>query len=259
LTPDGSALCEDNRINLQGGALTGSFFLDNLMGMTFRQGPDYWRIVVGGEAALYLSGDQIPADALQERVYYAFEPGTVVDVSRGVLYISPDDAESGTLHCTGPGSTWTVGAVGESQRVALEGVDLLGTCPGTPVSGELNGCFKVRDNACETLSGTLDGSPVATTMEDGHLSMESILALYEDGTFIKLWRTDMGTLDQGELGYAVIFTPLDGPHNGAVYCAGQGSTWTKDEHNSFSIGNISLVGRCADAPGGESVQGCLWE
>jgi hypothetical protein len=256
--PDSSLSCEEHASVFGGGSLTGSFFLDPIAGISFKQGAEYWRITVPGQAVLYLSGSQPEPIIDDVYLFYAFEPGSVLQIDTGVVYLSQIDAEPGTVYCAGAGSTLTVGQIEESHIVELTGVGLLGSCPGTPVSGELTGCFSTG-NGCESLTGTLDGETFDTSIWNGHLARDSMLALYRDGTFVKLWRSDASTQSQGDLAYAFVFTPLDGPHGGAVYCAGPGSTYDDDNNSEFIMKNLSVIGKCSGATGSETVQGCLWE
>ncbi len=112
--------------------------------------------------------------------------------------------------------------------VTFTGLRRLGTCPGTPIGGQVI----CDDTACDLgeIGGTMTGgSPDA-----------SLMFFFQGGLFINLGAESGGAL----------LLPRDHPDAEALYCVG--SVVLKD--NVVTMGKLSRLGRCAEA---EPVSGSI--
>jgi hypothetical protein len=139
------------------------------------------------------------------------------------------------VYCIGAG-TVLVDAV-KSFSIAVERISRLGSCPGTPIAGELTLCTAPFGACPREIWGSLDGIPVlvdgfslytADAFTDEYLIGDSTLA-------IRFKHVDREPTFAGGL----VWTTPDSPFGGAVYCASEGTFMEEPESKTaatFRIG-----------------------
>lgn len=195
---------------------------------------------------------------------FALNDGQSAAVTNGV-FLPPDD-QAPSVYCVGGG---TVRRESDEALVDLTGVGALGTCPGVPVDGEISVCFGLGDgcgeDSIDSVVGTLDGQPMDTQLR-GYLGLGGSYQAGIAGGFL-MWnevRDFTTTAATGPVSSALIFTDPAGPHGGAVYCAGDASSWEEvggdslSENTLVTMRGLSKLGTCQGAaPGADQLSGCV--
>jgi hypothetical protein len=178
--------------------------------------------------------------------------GQMVSVDYALLHVGSSATAAGRFYCSSGSSTATMHV--DELTLALQNLHALGGCPGTPVSGELTACYGCGDG----LSGTVDGKTVALradeAMQIGPTAGNSSF-YHEDGTL-----TDIMKTEGGAVAWAVIAMPFNGPHAGAVYCAGEGSTWVVSDDGQSTVStlrNLSKLPSCPTGASTDALTGCV--
>lgn len=268
---DGGAVlqCDFNQAKLSGtlaGApVEGDWSLSGSM-IEYGSGVFNWELSLRDQESntglLLLSG----ADAVQDSEIprLALNDGQTVAVTSGVFM--PPSEQAPSVYCVGGG---TVSRAGDEALAELTAMSLLGSCPGVPVEGELQVCFgfgeSCGDVAGDSVNGTLDGQPMDTALS-GYLGIGGSFQAPMPAGFL-LWteeRDFTSTVTTGALRSGLIFTDPAGPHGGAIYCAGDTSTWEEIAGESFSdntlitMTGLSKLGGCVGAaPGTDQLSGCM--
>ncbi len=193
-----------------------------------------------------------PDEAVQEE-------GQTVTFGSGVLL--PPGGYDQTVYCIGNGSTAT--RVGDQLELDFRGVAALGSCPGTPVSGEFYGCSGTRSYQCPSidttgsyLSGEVEGLQfpddtlfaASTVVSDTHL-----FATFNYGSIQWLQDPETGAISSG-----LVITAPGTDFGGAVYCIGEGSQFVAEGANAtaYTFTNLTRLGSCAEVMGSGSLSGC---
>ncbi|MFT3925538.1 MAG: hypothetical protein QM778_23565 [Myxococcales bacterium] len=184
----------------------------------------------------------------------ALKDGQSTTIDEGLVMLGSTAAAPGPLYCTGPGSSATMHI--DELRVTLANLHNLGTCPGTPVAGDVTVCW--GSNGCgDEVTGTLEGKEFAPNgFIQGGLGEDGGDANDLDNTFMRLRGKD------GKVDWGIIITAPDSPQGANVYCVGANSTITTtgtgfNETSTFALKNFSKLGTCPDTNTGDSLTGCV--
>jgi hypothetical protein len=183
--------------------------------------------------------------------YRSLMTGQDVAIDYALFHTGASETSAGGFYCSA-GATATFHI--DELTLALENMHALGGCPGTPVSGELVVC----PDCGPALGGTADGIAFDLRSDQGSnigASAGTTALYHEDGTLSVVMKADDGTVP-----WAVIATPLQSSHAGAVYCAGSGSTWvvTADGQSTEStLVNLSKLPSCPTETTADSLSGCV--
>ncbi|MBC8070315.1 MAG: hypothetical protein IAG13_18425 [Deltaproteobacteria bacterium] len=219
---------------------------------------------IGERARLLLRGDVDSVD------------GTDPLVGWGYLYMTPQDDEPQQWYCFDDESSYV--SDGDSYYAAtLTGLQAVGACPGTPVSGTVSVCFGHESCGGErSFVSDIEGASFSVplgelTAAGGKVGATDITVNQDVGT------TEGGTLhmhaseidfDSTEPETAPIdgvyfIVPLAQPDGGAIYCAELGTLTYQmldglPETLSAEISSISRLGTCTGARSGDGhVEACL--
>lgn len=232
---------------------------------SFNQWPGFeWFFDLDDEASALFGGRLVlmGAEALgpEDLPRFALDSGQSVAITNGMLWMP--GGVSQPIYCTGPGSTVT--RVGDEAQVSLQAMSLLGSCPGTPVAGELRFCSGDFTEGCPNAAmdnGAIDGTVGATAMpSDAAYSLllggGTVTVNFNYG--VLHWTEDLvdGTISGG-----ILFTDPASVFGGQVVCLGAGSDFVQDgtyaNDGVYTFRNLSTLGTCTGAAGTDSLTGCL--
>jgi len=189
--------------------------------------------------------------------HFTVPDGESVLLDYALLHLGVTDSNPGQFYCAGSGSL--VNRVGDEGLLDLKNVVALGACEdGTSVTGEVSFCYDTTQReACDTLSGTVDGHSM-----DGEAEfIGNVRAVrVRSGNDLYLVRT-IG--DSEDVSWGIILTDPNGPHAGATYCAGFGSSQTIEERATFdrrhnyTFTNLTRIDGCAGVIGSGTLSGCI--
>jgi hypothetical protein len=184
----------------------------------------------------------------------------------GVLVQPPAEPDGGGVYCIGAG-TLTVDAL-KSFSIAVERISRMGSCPGTPVTGELRFCTAPFGSCPREMTGTVDGLPVqvngfnfdrASLGSDEYLVSERTIAI----RFKHVAR-------EPSFAGGLFWSPPDGAFGGAVYCASEGSFLEEpttvtiddaavpDSKFTYMFRGFSKIGTCQAGSGQpSSLRACM--
>ena len=132
------------------------------------------------------------------------------------------------------------------STVHLEGLHRVGTCPGTPVSGSLSGCFGFGlQSSCanpNTLSGTLDGTSISlssngagtVTTDQPPPGYTHYFVDFDDGSTLQLQS------DPALDGVLLLSDQSSDP--GAVYCMDSVTVSTQGNDKTITVDKVSRAG-----------------
>jgi hypothetical protein len=184
----------------------------------------------------------------------------------GLLVQPAEELDGGGVYCLGAG-TLTVGAL-KSFSIAVERISRMGSCPGTPVTGELRFCTAPFGSCAREMTGTVDGVPVEVNgFNFDRASLGSDEYLVSDRTIaIRFTHTAREPTFAGGL----FWTPPDAAFGGAVYCASEGSfveepttvtindAAVPDSKFTYTFRGFSKIGTCQPGSGQpSSLRGCM--
>jgi hypothetical protein len=176
--------------------------------------------------------------------------------ARGVFRMPDEGPAPGLWLCAGDGSNVTFDKDGDPDRTAftLSSLSRLGTCPGTPVSGEITACLSSDPAFCPT-GTTFEGTLGDTTFDFGNFvsGWGGAILVYEifleNGAVIAL------DIQQDTVLSGVLRMPPDGADADAIYCLGGGSMIPGGGNSiQITVGGLSRLGTCA---GATPIQGAL--
>lgn len=187
-----------------------------------------------------------------------YTPEAVISPIVGVLGFPDESARAGEIWCIDEGSL-------QSENAYSYVGHLLGTCPGTPVTGEIVVCEEENDTNCAPTGGDFtylsgmfgakdagNGSSEWTTLGGGLWQVAT-----SDYKVYVLASESLGAAGSSANVTGIMWGMTTGADPGAVYCIG-GGTWTvlDDYTNRAVLTDVSLVGNCNDAPAAENLEGC---
>lgn len=182
------------------------------------------------------------------------------DLEVGVLWAPATSSLEGAVVCFGAGSAEAVNP--PQLELRTDTAKLLGSCPGEPVDGELVLCSDGSLNCPEPVADELDGAML-------------------DRSGVQVWGSGVGTPSMsargehlmakafadraiesevsGNIEQAILITFPSSALGGAVYCAGEGSTfdWSTAENGTrMTFRNLSKLGDCDGEAGSDSLLLC---
>ncbi len=210
-------------------------------------GDAWWSIARLGESyergALLVSGTgSVPSTAYagdQAIDYFSaptliLEAPTAADPSETRAYCSPQP---------------TLKRVGQELRISAADLRAFGSCPGSPVTGQLDLMLQCNGSSCGDTTGMLDGASVDFGAFQPQVSSHTAVIMH-DQLLLSTHNQDDGTIDHG-----LIFTAPYSPWKGAVYCTGPGS---RVGNGTYTLRNLSSLGVCSDlAPASKALSGCV--
>lgn len=166
--------------------------------------------------------------------------------ARGLVRFPADSNLADTWYCAGYGSELSAQNGLSSLDITLDSLSLLGACEtGTPVEGEIANCFTFEGQGCEDHNAvsTVPGAEFDVRFAGGYDtfyldgqadSMElfqgpDFAATDSFGGLVRVDKFDIdlenrGTVHTAPIGNAFLVVPPGAKDEGAVYCAGDGST-----------------------------------
>jgi hypothetical protein len=218
-------------------------------------GWNFWFFYDDGLVLLSGSGMLAPGNKFVDGMAYA---------TRGIVQLPAGTPSAGSVFCSGAG---TLKQMGRSTTVSLPGQVLLGSCPGTPMTGTISICHELGGAAkiCkQELSGTVDGVAVATTGTYDHIEIQHrTMTIYAPDYLIRLDKEGMNGAvpTEGKIVRGLIVTSPTGPFAGAVLCVGGGtykSAGVTAEPDRFELQSLSRLGACPAAPAGaDTIDTCF--
>lgn len=182
----------------------------------------------------------------------ALEGQGEVPIDSSVLQLLATDDDPGVLHCTGAGSGSKLSLHVDEVALDLQNVHAMGTCPGTPVSGEITVC---PDGNCFLYEGMLEGKDASGGLDETSFSIGAGHPTFYGG-HRELFR--MVTDDAGNIAWAIFVTGPESEFGGAVYCAGAGSGYTIDADTiTYSLRDLSRLDACPTTTSSDSLTGCV--
>lgn len=171
---------------------------------------------------------------------------------QGWLSFDSEGPNPNALYCLNEGSTLTPGEkVDERQPIEMAlSVSKLGTCPGTPVSGNLTFCYGPNQDATcpKGITGELAGEPVMTTLA-GIARMGQVEDASEDvSTFLfgERWLRVRVPKTGGALEGGLLLDADDTFELTEAYCLDAGTVTTVGNSSyKVSITSISKLGACS--------------
>ncbi len=181
------------------------------------------------------------------------------DGVQGALRFPDESAHAGKIWCIDEGSLHS------DEAYSFVG-HLLGTCPGTPVEGEVYACSGAGLQDCngsspqltEGLAGTFHGHDAGAGEWSAIRASGSVwVTQAADYDVLIVAEEPLATNGSSSNVSGMIFGVPGGADPGAVYCIG-GGTWERNENGAHlaTLTDISLVGNCNDAPATENLEGC---
>ena len=172
-----------------------------------------------------------------------FAEGEEVELVHSVWALDADGSSPGELLCTPEGSGSTLRRHADELQLNVRGLANLGSCPGTPVEGELTLC---TGSACAAsgLSGTLDG-----------MAWHSSSWLRVGN---QVWFTDRSHLQLASapsgmpFNWGILITSPNSPLGAQVFCIGAGTL----QASNWTLQNLSSLGVCP-ADGAGTLTGCV--
>jgi len=172
-----------------------------------------------------------------------------------ILRMPTEGPHAGEWFCAGQGTSVTMGD--PQKTFTLGSLVRLGACPGTPVAGEIDGCFGGDLLFCPKgtkLTSSLDGAPFDwTSAVKGWGGAPGYYQIFLDNGGLLVLDIELDTVLGGYL-----FIAPGSPDAGAVYCFGGGSLQPGGQGAiKFTLTGLSRLGTCADAtPVGGELSGC---
>jgi hypothetical protein len=175
---------------------------------------------------------------------YVFQEGQQVVLTHSVWALGASAASPGELFCTAEGSGSFIRRHADELVFDVRELASLGSCPGTPVAGELRLCTGC---AVPGLSGSLDGVALSA---DLWLAVGSEV-WFTDRTHLQLTRTATAN---PELVWGILITSPNGPMGAQVICIG--SETFEQAAEAWTLRDLSSLGACPSAGTG-SLSGCV--
>jgi hypothetical protein len=178
-----------------------------------------------------------------------------VAIDRSVLQLFGELTTPGELFCTGEASGSTMSLNVDEVTLDLQNVHSLGSCPGTPVDGELTFCGGFGGGCESALSGTLEGMAVTSNSSQSSLATEGGTSTwYGDDRELLNMVTDAA----GNVVWAIFVAGPETPFAGAVYCAGEGSSYVADDDSAtYTLRNLSKLAACPTDASADALTGCV--
>jgi hypothetical protein len=218
---------------------------------------------IGDRARLFLRGDVESVDVTDPLVGW------------GYLYMTAQDDQPQQWYCSDDESSYV--SEGESYYAAtLTGLQAVGACPGTPVSGTVSVCF--GDESCggeRSFVSDIEGASFSVPLGEfgfagGKIGATDITLDQDVGN------TEGGTLhmhaseidfestepENAPIDGVYFITPLAQPDGGAIYCAELGTLTYQmfegfPEALSAEISSVSRLGACTGTRSGDGhVEAC---
>lgn len=181
------------------------------------------------------------------------QPGSSAG-AQGLFRMPSEGPHGGEWFCAGSGTQVTVGA---PKTFKLASTARLGPCPGTPVTGEVVGCFGGDVGMCPkgtTLTSTLKGAEFDwTSAVTGWGGMPGLYEIYLNNGGILALYIELDTVLGG-----LLYIAPGSPDEGAAYCFSGGSLQPGGQSGiAFTLSGLSRLGTCADAKAVEgALEGC---
>jgi hypothetical protein len=190
----------------------------------------------------------------------------------GWLRMPQEGPRADTWWCAAPSSA--VRFDGDSIFEArVESLTFMGSCPGTPVAGEVSICLDPPSCGGVTIDSTVEGASFhEEPMFGGGYGpiggTTAVIELHPGGGVFVLEADGIDPASTGlqtsPLGTAYFIVPAGAPDEGAVYCVGEGSTLDYVMDPAFGVlpmsaqlQNISRLGSCAGAGNDGGVGFCM--
>lgn len=205
-----------------------------------------------------------------------FVDGTDPLVGWGYLYMAAQDDEPQQWYCFDDESSYV--SDGDSYYAAtLSGIEAVGACPGTPVSGTVSVCFGADSCGGERsfvsdIEGATFSAPLGSLASAGgkiggtEVTVEHDIGESEGGTlYMHASDIDLESIEPQNAPVDGIYfiVPLGEPDGGAIYCAEVGSMTYQilggfPEPMSAEISSISRLGTCTGTTAGDGhLDACL--
>lgn len=191
---------------------------------------------------------------------FALDNGQSVSLTSGMLWMP--GGVTAPVYCTGPEST--VKRVGDEAILDLKAMSLLGACPaGEPVDGQLLFCKGDFFDGCTTT--VMDSGVISGKLGELTVPADARYSLMSGGETSALLSFNYGFMKwnlsaDGSITNGIIFTDPASVFGGAVYCIGGGTSvqdGTSASDRLYTFTNLTKLGTCVGASGGDSLSGCL--